>query len=220
MNTEYIYLSHVIDEFTPSYGNRDNFTQEELSSIIKGGSANSSKWIFSSNHLGTHIDVPKHFFDDGQDILSYHAGFWIFRSARVIDIECSEGKIINQELFEKQLSDDIDLLMIRTGYEKYRKSDKYWNDNPGLSPDLADYLRNKYKNLRAIGFDFISLTSWNHRDIGKQAHKCFLDKSSPLLIIEDMSLQSLKGNIQNVTILPMRVRNSNGSPVTVIAKVV
>ena len=57
-----ILLSHILNSDTPSYGNRDRFIIEEPSQISEGASANSSKWTFSTNHLGTHIDMPKHFF--------------------------------------------------------------------------------------------------------------------------------------------------------------
>jgi arylformamidase len=217
MNTTYIYLSHCINETTPSYGNQDKFISEEKSSISKGRSANSSKWLFSSNHLGTHIDVPKHFFDNGLGVSDYPAPFWIFNNISLVDTECREAKILFQEIVSAELSDELELLLIRTGYEQYRDHEKYWNDNPGLSIDLANYLREKYKKLRAVGFDFISLTSWKYREIGKEAHKQFLKNNTPLLIIEDMSLKMINNHILQVIVAPLRVDHSDGSPVTVIA---
>ena len=53
-----ILLSHFLDSVTPTYGNRDKLTINEISEIQKGASANSSKWNFLTNHIGTHIDAP------------------------------------------------------------------------------------------------------------------------------------------------------------------
>ena len=58
-----ILLSHIYDQNTPSYGNRDRISIEEISEICKGATSNSTKWTFSTNHFGTHIDMPKHFFE-------------------------------------------------------------------------------------------------------------------------------------------------------------
>ena len=73
-------LSHILDSNTPSYGNRDHLNIEETSQISKGASANSSRWVFETNHLGTHIDMPKHFFDDGQTLTDFPLDFWIFKT--------------------------------------------------------------------------------------------------------------------------------------------
>jgi len=31
------------------------------------------------NHAGTHIDVPKHFFNSGKSLSDYPASFWFFQ---------------------------------------------------------------------------------------------------------------------------------------------
>jgi len=215
-----ILLSHIIDSETPSYGNRDKFTIEEISRIADGKSANSSKWIFSNNHLGTHVDVPKHFFDSGKTITDYHPQEWIFNNVQLIDVPCNKAMLINVEHIKGKIRKDVELLLIRTGYEQYRSIDKYWNDNPGLSPELGFWLRNFFSSLRAVGFDFISLSSWKFRDIGKEAHKAFLNPegiNTPVLIIEDMKLQHCIKKLKHVIVAPVFVENSNGSPVTVFA---
>ena len=61
----YIRLSHIITNNAPSYGDRDKFRSIINSSITNGSSANTSKWNFTNNHIGTHIDVPRHFCDEG-----------------------------------------------------------------------------------------------------------------------------------------------------------
>ena len=213
-----VLLSHVLDENTPSYGGRDKLIIEQPSRIVEGRSANSSKWTFTNNHLGTHIDVPRHFFDSGKTITDYSPRDWIFKKIQIIDVPCEMADLIGKEAIEYKIKSDIDLLLIRTNYEKYRSIDKYWNDNPGLSPELGLWLRENFLNLRAIGFDFISLTSWRYRDIGKEAHKVFLDpdgKYNPILIIEDMSLAQINNEISEVIIAPLFINRSNGSPVTI-----
>jgi len=220
--SNYILLSHILDVNTPSYGGRDKLIIEHTSRIKDGKSANSSKWTFTSNHLGTHVDVPRHFFDNGKTITDYSPSEWIFYMVQVLDVPINTGRLIRIKDIDQNINKDIDLLIIRTGYEKFRKIEKYWNDNPGLAPELGVWLRKEFKDLRAIGFDFISLTSWKFRDIGKKAHRAFLDpdgKNSPIRIIEDMSLACINNEISEVIVAPLFINKSNGSPVSVFSKI-
>jgi len=91
-SNNYLLLSHIISNETPSYGDRDRFYIEQTSKISDGASANSSKWIFTSNHLGTHIDVPKHFFDNGMTITDYPANFWFCNQVQLVDIPINTAR--------------------------------------------------------------------------------------------------------------------------------
>ncbi|MCX6168381.1 MAG: cyclase family protein [Ignavibacteriales bacterium] len=218
-------LSHVLCSDTPSYGNRDQFIISEKTQIEKGDSANSSNWQFTNNHLGTHIDLPSHFFLDGATLSDFAISDFIFQHPQLIDVKCSEAKLIEYSDLKTEICENTDLLLIRTGYEIYRLSEKYWNDNPGLSADLGMILREEFTNLKAIGFDFISLTSWKFRDEGKKAHIQFLRKTNnfnKFIIIEDMSLKQINrfNKIQKVIVSPLLVHGANGSPVTVFCEIV
>jgi arylformamidase len=224
MNSQYILLSHVLTSKTPSYGNRDKVYIRKNSSILSGDSANTSSYFISNNHIGTHIDVPNHFSESGLKTFEIPIDQFIFNKIGLIDFNCHEAILIGSHEIKNllyQIDSDIDLLLIRTGFEKYRNQDKYWNDNPGLAPELADYLRLNFSKLRCIGFDFISLASWKFRQFGKEAHLSFLKPESnekSLLIIEDMFLSEIKSNLESVIVAPFFIEDGNGGAVTVIAK--
>jgi len=221
----YICLSHIIRPNTPSYGNRDRIILRTNSSIKQGETANSSCWIFSNNHIGTHIDVPYHFSETGKKTFEIPIDEFIFNKVQLIDINCENACLIGISHLEKYSSivdRDVELLLIRTGFERFRGDDKYWNDNPGLAPELADYLRKNYPLLRCVGFDFISLTSWKHRVEGRLSHKEFLCPEAgkkAILIIEDMSLKDINSKIKQLIVAPLMVEDGNGGAVTVIARI-
>ena len=221
MNKKTILLSHIIDSKTPSYGNRDKVEIISNSSISKGETANTSEWNFSNNHIGTHIDSPHHFCQNGNRTFEIDPGDYFYKNIELIDIKCDEAKLISISDFEKidNLNDKAELILIRTGYENFRNKDKYWNDNPGLDPNLALYLRNRFKDLRCVGFDFISLTSWAYRFEGRLSHKEFLcpEFGNSILIIEDMKLSEIKNPLDLVVVAPIMVSDGNGGPVTVYA---
>jgi kynurenine formamidase len=208
---------------TPSYGNRDKITIQANSSIQNGDTSNTSCWLFPNNHIGTHIDVPRHFDNDGIRVSEIPLKDFFFYTIALVDIPCDSAKLITENDFDSwTIAPHIDLLLIRTGYENLRTQASYWNNNPGLSPELAAYLRNRFPHLRCIGFDFISLTSWKYRPEGRLAHKAFLcpnDAGNSIFIIEDMSLKKINQVIKEVIAIPLYVEDGNGAPVTVFAEI-
>lgn len=221
-----INLSHLISQSTPAYGNRDRIFVRDNSSILKGETANSSCWIFSNNHIGTHIDSPRHFSATGKKTQDFPVNDFFYDKVKLVDITCATGILIGIDDFKKvedAVPADVELLFIRTGYEGHRGVDKYWNDSPGLAAELADYFRGKFPALRCVGFDFISLTSWNFRPEGRVSHKAFLcpdeEEKKPILVIEDMALANVQTAIKTVVVAPMFVEDGNGGAVTVFADV-
>lgn len=213
------YLSHPLDENTPSYANRDEVILKAKSSISDGETANTTDIRITNNHIGTHIDVPKHFYDKGRTLTDVHPKEWFFKNPVLIDIPCEEGRLISDEDFAKaKIDKDVDFLILRTGFENFRLQDKYWNGYPGISEKACIYLRNNFNNLRAIGFDFISLTSPLFKEEGKKAHLSFLDESSDrgIFIIEDMKIAHLAESPEKVIVAPLLLNNGNGGPVTII----
>jgi kynurenine formamidase len=214
-------LSHVLSSETPSYGNRDKFIIKEKTQIERGKSTNSSKWEFTINHIGTHIDLPSHFYTSGASLSDFEINDFIFKHPQLIDVKCTEAKLIEYSDLNTKISETTDLLLIRTGYEIYRFTDKYWNDNPGLSPKFGKILRKDFPNVRAIGFDFISLTSWKFPKEGKKAHQEFLkeNKKNKFFIVEDMALSQIKlKHPKKVIISPLFVKGTDGSPVSVFCE--
>lgn len=214
-------MSHPLDDKTPSYGNRDFLKISPNSKIVNGIGANTSSLSFSNNHMGTHMDTPYHFCENGKKTLEYSAEEFYFNNVGIINHPCTSAKLIGiNDLNLNTVNLDIDFLFINTSFEKYRGDKKYINDNPGLHADLANVLRNKFLNLKGVGFDFISLTSWKFREEGKKSHKSFLCNKRSLLVIEDVSFKELNTSQIDWTIIsPLRTSDGNGGPVTIISKI-
>jgi len=217
------YLSHIINNNTPTYGNEYTIEIDMPYSIKNGSIANESR-VSTTTHIGTHIDLPYHFYDDGDTVEKYDASFWIFDTPLMISIE-PKSDIIYQEVIDNlnnhKTSAYIDLIIVKTGIEKYRGKKEFWSSNPGFAPKLYTYLKKTFPKLRAFGFDSISLSSFKHPKTGVKAHKAFLNPKAPLIVIEDMHLSHIKStdSIKNITVAPLRIENCDGVPCTIIAKV-
>lgn len=215
-----IYLSYKLSTNTPAYGGGTGLRVKEVSKIDNGDTANSLQLSFP-NHIGTHIDAPSHFFDDGKKLTDYDPSFWIFNHPQCVDVPGGDGHLITISDIDKKINEQTDLLLLRTDYQQYRSQTRYWQKNPGLSEALAKELRQNYPHIRAVGVDFISITSRLHREEGKKAHREFLGahyNSDPILIIEDMQLSNYYNEISRIIVLPLMIDNADGAPCTIIAE--
>jgi len=223
MKSKKLYLSYVLDENTPTYGNRNKFICNKKSSIQNGDIANDS-FIQTTVHIGTHIDMPYHFFENGQTIEDFNVEFFNFEKVLFIEHKFNE-LVIRDELLDILKTTDnkkyFEILIVKTGICYKRDKKEYWETNYGFSPDIAEYLRKKFPNIRVFGFDSISVSSFANRMIGREAHKAFLDPKKPILLLEDMDLRELnrESEIMNIQIAPLRIAKCDGLPCTVTAEV-
>lgn len=216
MHTKTTFLSHFLSDSTPCYGGQKNIHIHLESSTKCDITCNSQKWSFD-NHVGTHIDLPKHFDSNGKTLNSYHPDEWIFHSPYLLELPTNTGEIISSVEKFKEVPLNTDFLIIRTGFEKLRQDKVYWENNPGFDPSVAKWLRTHRPKIRAIGFDFISLTAYQHRPLGRLAHQAFLQVQPAICIVEDMKLADLSKSPEKLIIAPLLVDQADGGPVTVFA---
>jgi arylformamidase len=217
------YLSYILDENTPTYGNRNEFICEKKSDISNGDVANDSS-INTTVHIGTHIDMPYHFFEDGQTIEDFDINYFRFVNILFVDMT-PENIIVKDDLItilkEKLDKNKYDMLVVKTGICNKRDKKEFWETNYGFDPSIADYLRAEFPNIRVIGFDSVSVSSFSNRMLGRESHKAFLNPNKPILLLEDMDLIHLsnKSNITKLDIVPLRISKCDGLPCTIIAEV-
>ena len=205
------YLSHFLNTNTPAYGGETGLVNfEKIRSISKGDTSNNLKLTFPG-HIGTHIDFPFHFSDEGQKCDEYPASFWVFNKIGFIECEVDGISAAIQEV-----SADIELLILKTGFGAARGTSEYWSKQPVITRDIASLFREKFPLLRVFGFDMISLTSKLNREEGKFAHRAFLIENN-ILILEDMKLDLIATAPGKAIISPLLAEGADGVPCTVIA---
>jgi len=221
--TKNIYLSYILDENTPSYGARNQFEKIKTSSIQNGDIANDTT-IKTTVHIGTHIDMPYHFFENGQTIEDFSIDFFSFENILFIELN-PQNLIIKDELIKNLESIEnkkvYELLLVKTGICNKREQKEFWEFNFGFDPKIASYLKEFFPNIRIFGFDCISVSSFQNRTLGREAHKSFLNPQNPILLLEDMNLTKVDQNtkFKRVIIAPLRISKCDGLPCTVIGEI-
>lgn len=213
------YLSYLLSHAVPACGSVEkNIELREIKSLEKGDSC-CTYWVGLENHWGTHVDCPAHFFADGMQVDEYGADFWFFRNPQVLSIHAEPGQIIGVSELSSEINPEADLLLLKSGWGKFRGKDIYSLRGPGLDPLVGMWLRKNYPSLRAVGLDWISLSSHTNRKLGREAHRVFLNPESegrPIVLIEDMFLPEDMENLKQVWVAPLRVEGIDSAPCTVI----
>jgi kynurenine formamidase len=209
-----LFLSHILDEKTPIYASKSKVTLERTRQMNKGDVCNEMSWNFT-NHAGTHVDAPRHFVKKGKTVDQYPAEGWVFDKVSLVNLhKVKPGEIITLAGFGK-LARDTQLVLIKTGFERYRGQKAFWHNGPGLHPELAAWLKKMCPHIRAVGMDIISVSSIQNRELGRAAHREFLGRD--ILLIEDMKLSVLKSVPQKVLVAPVRVKDGDAAPCCVFA---
>jgi len=220
----WIFLSYTLSNKLSGYGNGKRIHIDKVKSQSNGDSSNNTE-ISLPSHSGTHIDFPMHFSLNGKSINNYTAGDFIFKSIEIVDLS-KKGlsdyliKVADLEKIIIRKNKKTDFIIIKTGFCEIRENREYWEKGLGFDLGTAKYLKSNYPNLKAIGFDSMSLSSFQQREIGRIAHKEFLIEND-ILIIEDMDLISISEEsiINEIIVSPLRFENAEGTPVTVLAKI-
>ena len=224
---KYQTLSYPVDENTPVYSSTPKPKITPYRQISKGDGSNSCI-ITIHNHTGTHVDAPRHFIPDGRPISDYSRDELTFNNPLIIGCPKGPGEQIELEDVSKQkLDDSVDCLVLRTGFGRFRDRNKgiYRTQNPGIAPDVIRWLRKEIPLIRCIGIDSISISSVQHRKRGREAHiAAFIKRealSEPLLLIEDMNLNTLSTDdkLRKVVVIPWQISGIDSAPCIVLAEV-
>lgn len=161
-------------------------------------------------HSGTHIDVPLHHLDKGKSLddvpLENFIGEAVFLSIPKKD----DQAITDSDLKNYDIRSG-DIVIIRTGWERKKYQEDYFERFPYFESGSADYLISK--KIKCIGADIPSVDG---PGTGGVFHKKIL--SAEIGIIEALiSLEPISGKRMFFSALPLNIEDGDGSPVRAVA---
>jgi arylformamidase len=172
-----------------------------------------SEVLFSSTHVGTHVDAPYHFQKYSKTVEKIPLNRLIINeNIKVLKIEKGDDeKIEIGDLRDYNIMKN-DTILINTNWVLNRALDKYFNKNPGLSEEAAKYLADAEINL--VGIDGPSIDPAIDHDFN--SHRIFSANDIP--IIENLiNLDRLLNKKFTFVALPLKLKNCSGSPVRALA---
>lgn len=181
---------------------------KRISKIEDGANANVS--LFSGTvHVGTHIDAPKHFLQDGVGIDAIPLEVMIGR-AYVIDLP--KVSVVGADVFEGAgIPPRTKRLLIKTknsqlwanGERDFRK------DFVGVDSSGAEWLARK--GVQLVGVDYLSVAPFKQ---SKEPHNILL--GAGIVILEGLNLSEVSQGRYNIYCLPLKLLDSDGAPARAI----
>src|SRR4051812_35116359 len=162
----------------PAYPGNPEFELQPVKRIADGGSSNVSRLVLGT-HTGTHVDAPKHFFDDGIGVDALPLDLLLGRT-RVVEIT-RRGGIGADELAAAGLREDLRVLL-KTSNSALWNGESFHQDYTYLAESGARYLVDQ--GVKVIGIDYLSVEQY--KKAGAPAHRALL--SQGIVIIEGLNL--------------------------------
>ena len=171
--------------------------------IAAGAGANVSALSFGS-HTGTHVDAPKHFFDDGLgvDALSLDV---LMGPARLICIDDAVMAVGEEHLRLHELTGHTRVL-IKTRNSAFIRESEFRRDYTYLAPDGAAYLASIGVTL--VGVDYLSVEQFHSGH--HKTHRTLLEKG--IVIVEGLDLSAPPSGPYELRVLPLRLAGLDGAP--------
>lgn len=174
------------------------------------------------NHCGTHMDLPGHKIPGGKSITDYCVDEFIYERPYIIDVELSDEENLSIDQLEPfcDALAKCDLLLLRSGFDQYRSTDlqRYVWKTPGVAVDTAEWLVEKFPNIKAVGLNFLSFEILDASSHQSRGHIALLSRD--VKIIEDMNLGGLSNDtIERVFVMPIFIEGIDSFHVTVVAEI-
>lgn len=198
-----IDISMELSNGTPEWPGDMPFSYELSVTKQQSGSVNVGK-LQSSTHIGTHVDAPFHYDDQGIKIHELPLDIYLSK-AQVVDVS-ELSKISSADL--KPLEEGVTALLLKTVSWKDRsKFPEYW---PVFDESIAEWMADN--GVRLLGVDVPSVDSETSKELpmhqAMNRHQRF--------ILEGIILDDVAEGIYRLAALPLKIKGAEGSPVRAI----
>lgn len=161
-----------------------------------------------SSHCGTHVDAPFHYDPDGARIAQLDLDAFV-GPARVIDLR-GRGKQITPEMIEPFLEGMPTRVLLRT-WESF----PYGRWQPDYAVPNVDAVKLlAQRGVQLLGTDAPSIDPHDSKTL--DAHLAVRDAG--MLILEGLVLDDIEAGDYELTALPLKLSNLDGSPVRAVLR--
>ena len=204
MTGKWIDISQPLQNGFAEWPGDTPFSYEVAYKKADTGSANIGK-LTTSTHMGTHIDAPFHFDDEGLKVLDLPIDLYIGR-ARVIDVTGAES--IGYAELEPVDFGGAERILLRMGSRK--DLTVFPSEFPYLRADIGPLL--KERGVRLLGVEAPSVDPEPSKTL--EAHHSL--HANGVMILENIVLDDVKPGDYELIALPLPLADADGSPVRAV----
>lgn len=207
-----IDISIPITPDLPVWPGDPHVKMRSIGAIADGDEANVTE-IHMCVHTGTHIDAPKHYYDDGKSIDQIPMNK-IIGKALVVEIDPMINTITDTTLKNHSQWDAI--VNARKVLFKTRNSNLWAQNNQTFHQDFVGIDRSGAEilagiDLDLVGLDFLSIAPFND---SLRPHQLLLSRG--VVLLEGVNLMHVQPGVYELFCLPLNIVGCEGSPARAI----
>ena len=181
---------------------------ERVQKIDEGATANVSSLTMSA-HMGTHVDAPDHFLNNGKTVEKIALSAL---SGRAYVLYLPEVDLITASILERaEIPPRTRRVLFKTRNSEYwtRQLKDFQTDFVAISPDAAQYLVDR--GVKLVGIDYLSIAPYHQ---GLVTHQILL--KAGMVILEGLDLSAVSPGRYTLFCLPLKLAGSDGAPARAI----
>lgn len=214
----FIDLSHTIEDGLITYKGLpapiicDYLSRDDSREFYEKGTEFQIDKIELVGNTGTYIDSPFHRYANGKELSEMHINQFVDLDGIVIRIDCEKTQAIHADYFRNREIRGRAVL-VHTGWDKYWKTDRYFEDHPYLTQDAAEYLVEC--GVALVGIDSMNIDDTKGK--ARPVHTTLLGNEIP--IVEHLcNLEKLPDEGFTFTAAPPKIKDVGTFPVRAMAK--
>lgn len=176
--------------------------------LAKGDVANISHLALGS-HSGTHLDVPRHFFAQGDSLDRLDLNTLI-GPVRVVAVRGQHP--ITVDVLQTLELGTAQRILFKTRNSHLWERPDFHPDYIALTASAAHYL--VARGVKLVGIDYLSVDAYEANDF--PVHRILLGAN--VLILEGLDLRAVPAGDYELIALPLRVQDGDGAPARVILR--
>ena len=202
-------ISLTISPSLPSWPGDPGIELEQFESINSGAHVNVTK-MSSSVHIGTHVDAPHHFLNDGRTVESLPLDV-LTGPCYVTQLPDGVDAITAEVLDRTEITSEMKRILFGTGNSHYwaQGEIRFQEDFVAITEDGAEWLVER--GIQLVGVDYLSVAPFGDSE---PTHKVLL--KAGVVIVEGLNLSNVMRGFYDLYCLPLKIAGSDGAPARAI----
>jgi arylformamidase len=201
-------VSITISQELPTWPGDPPIKLKKLRRISEGELANVTH-LSAGVHIGTHVDAPDHFLDNGVTVEDLPLNLLV--GGALLVEHTGQSHIKADDLKQLSIPPGIQRLLIKTSNSDWWSvgENQFQEGYLALTPEAAEYLVEL--GIQLVGLDYLSVAPYPDPE---PTHRILLEAG--ILILEGLDLSAVNPGPYRLYCLPLKIKGSDGAPARVL----
>jgi len=202
-------ISLTISPDLPTWPGDPGLELEKFESMDKGAHNNVSR-ISSSVHLGTHVDAPYHFLNDGSTVEQLPLEV-LTGPCYVVQLPDGIEAITAEVLDRTEITSQMKRVLFgtRNSHLWAKGESKFQTDFVAITEDGAEWL--VARGIQLVGVDYLSVAPYGD---SVPTHRLLL--KAGVVVVEGLNLSNVLRGFYDLYCLPLKLAKCDGAPARAI----